>query len=67
MSTNRFTKFVAAAIAAVAIWLGGLAGAPTASAATYQGGVVGNSQDGHAVVHWGGNHDRSASLRWHNN
>jgi len=65
MSTNRFTKFIAGAVAMIALWLGGLAAATTASAETYQGGVVGSSHDGKAVVHWEGNHDGSASLRWH--
>lgn len=66
MSTNRFTKFVAAAIAMAGLFLGGLAAATTASAETYQAGVIGSSHDGHAAVHWGGNHDGFASLRWHN-
>lgn len=66
MNTNRFTKFVAAGVAAVALWLGGLAAATTASGEAYQGGVIGTSHDGKAVAHWEGNHDGSASLRWHN-
>lgn len=66
MSTNRFTKFVAAATAAVALWLGGLTAATTASAETYQGVIVGSSHGGKAAVHWEGSHDGSASLHWHN-
>jgi Spy/CpxP family protein refolding chaperone len=66
MFSRRFTNFVTTAVVAVALWLGGLAAATTASAETYQGGVVGTSHDGKAVAHWGGNHDGFASLRWHN-
>jgi Spy/CpxP family protein refolding chaperone len=66
MMHRRFTNFVTAAVLAIALWLGGLAAATTASAETYQRGVVGNAHDGKAVVHWGGNHDGSARLRWHN-
>jgi Spy/CpxP family protein refolding chaperone len=66
MKSSRFTTVVTTAVLAVAVWLGGLAAATTASAETYQGGVIGDSHGGKAVVHWGGNHDGSASLRWHN-
>jgi hypothetical protein len=66
MIAQRFTKFATAAVVAGALGLGGLAVAATASAETYQGGVIGGTNDGHATVHWQGGHSGSATLHWHN-
>lgn len=44
----------------------GLAAAATASPNTYQGGVIGGTNGGHATVHWQGSHNGSATLHWHN-
>jgi hypothetical protein len=65
MITNRFAKFAATSIAAAAIGLGALATAATASAETYQGGVIGGPNGGHATVHWQGVHPGSANIHWH--
>jgi len=74
MITNRFTdlaRFLAgllasAAVIAGALGLGSLAAATTASAESYQGGVVGDSHNGLAVAQWEGSHNGSARLHWHN-
>ena len=66
MIAQRFTKFAAAAVDAGALGLGGVAAAATASAETYQGGVIGGTNGGHAAVHWQGDRNGSATLRWHN-
>lgn len=65
MITHRFTKFAAASLAATAIGLGALATAATASATTYQGGVIGGPNQGHATLHWQGTHPGSANIHWH--
>jgi hypothetical protein len=65
MITTRFTKFATASLAAAAIGLGALATAATASAETYQGGVIGGPNGGHATLHWQGTHPGSANAHWH--
>jgi hypothetical protein len=50
MISTRFTKFATASLAAAAIGLGALATAATASAETYQGGVIGVHNGGHTIV-----------------
>ncbi len=65
MFSSRATKFAATAVAATAIGLGGLAAAATASAETYQGGVVGGPAGGHATLHWQGVHPGHANVTWH--
>ncbi len=65
MFTTRFTKFAAASVAGAAITLGALATAASASAETYQGGVVGSPNGGHGTVHWQGTHPGSANIHWH--
>ena len=65
MITNRFAKFAATSLTAAAIGLGALAAAGTASAATYQGGVIGGPNGGTGVVHWQGSHPGSANVHWH--
>jgi hypothetical protein len=66
MITTRFTKFATGAVVAAALGLGGLAAAATASAESYQGGVIGGPNGGHAGVHWQGSHNGHATLNWHN-
>jgi hypothetical protein len=65
MFSSRVTKFATTAVAAAAIGVGGLAAAATASAETYQGGVIGGPGGGHATVHWQGIHPGEANLHWH--
>ena len=65
MNITRFTKFAAGSVAAAAIGLGALASAATASAETYQGGVIGGPNGGHGTVHWQGVHPGSANIHWH--
>jgi hypothetical protein len=67
MITHRFTKFATGALVAAALGLGGIAAAATASAETYQGGVIGGPDGGKAVVQWQGSHNGSAHIHWHNN
>jgi hypothetical protein len=63
--TTRFTKFAAASVATDAISLGALATAATASAETYQGGVICGANGGHATLHWQGAHPGSVNVHWH--
>jgi hypothetical protein len=65
MSTQRFTKFAAGAVAAAAIGLAALATAASASAETYQGGVIGGPNGGQGTVHWQGTHPGHADIHWH--
>jgi hypothetical protein len=65
MFSTRFTKFAAASVAGAAITLGALATAGSASAETYQGGVISGPNGGHGTVHWQGVHPGSASANWH--
>jgi hypothetical protein len=62
MMKERLTNF---AIAAAAVALFGLGAAATASAETYQGGVLGGPDGGHGTVHWQGTHPGSANAHWH--
>jgi hypothetical protein len=64
MITHRFTKFATAATIAAALGLGGLAAAAGASAETYQGGVIGGPNGGHAGMHWQGSHNGFADADW---
>jgi hypothetical protein len=65
MITSRSAKFAAASVTAAAISLGALAVAATASAETYQGGVIGAPNGGHATLHWQGVHPGSGTIHWH--
>ncbi len=65
MFTTRFNKFATASITAAGIGLAALATAGSASAETYQGGVVGGPNGGHGTAHWQGTHPGSANVHSH--